>query len=257
MPGATSPGEERVRAAELIAALSLATDLALGMELEHGLRSTIIAARLSERLGADGETAAQAYYACLLFYVGCTADAEVAADTFGSDDALRTHFAPVMFGSRLEIMAGIMRALATPGSAPPARAAQVVRRLPRALAGHRSHIAAMCEVAEMLTDRLGMPASVQRLFAGFTERWDGKGEPGVAKGEEIPLPVRIAHVARDADLQHTLGGVAFAGRVIGERAGSAFDPAIAALVTDDPAGILTFDPAASTPLRRRDLARSS
>src|SRR5215212_1911204 len=103
--------EQPVRAAELIAALSLATDLALGMQLEHGLRSTLVAARLAERLGVGCETASQTYYACLLFYVGCTADAEIAADTFPDDDALLTHFAPVMFGSRTEVMAGIMRAL--------------------------------------------------------------------------------------------------------------------------------------------------
>ena len=39
----------------------------------------------------------------------------------------------------------------------------------------------------MLTDRLGLPPAVQGLFAGFTERWDGKGELGLARGEEIPL----------------------------------------------------------------------
>jgi hypothetical protein len=47
-----------VRAAEVVAALSLATDLALGMEFEHGIRSTLFAMRLSERLGVDADTAA-------------------------------------------------------------------------------------------------------------------------------------------------------------------------------------------------------
>ena len=245
MPGKVSPGEERVRAAELIAALSLATDLALGMELEHGLRSTLVATRLAERLGVDSRAASQTYYACLLFYVGCTADAEIAAETFPDDAALHTHFAPVMFGSRMEMMAGIMRALATPGSTPPARALQVARGLPRAVRGHERHLAAMCEVAEMLTDRLGMPTSVQGLFAGFTERWDGKGDPGRASGDEIPLAVRIAHVARDADFQRTLGGVDFAARTIGHRAGAAFDPGVAGLLVDGARQILAFDLEAS------------
>jgi hypothetical protein len=40
------PGEEQVRAAEVIAALSLATDLGIGVELEHGLHSTLFAMRL-------------------------------------------------------------------------------------------------------------------------------------------------------------------------------------------------------------------
>ena len=77
--------QEQVRTAEMIAALSLATDLAIRLPLEHGLESTLVAMRLGERLGVDPETAMQTYYACLLFYVGCTADAEIAAELFGAD----------------------------------------------------------------------------------------------------------------------------------------------------------------------------
>ena len=107
-----SQGGERVCAAEVIAALSLATDLGIGVPLEHGLHSTLLAMRLGERLGVDQDTASQTYYACLLFYVGCTADAEVAADTFGDDDALTRHALPARFGSRPEMTTGILRALA-------------------------------------------------------------------------------------------------------------------------------------------------
>jgi hypothetical protein len=64
----------------MIAALSLATDLGTGLPFEHGLHSTLVAMRLGERLGIDAETASQTYYACLLFYVGCTADAEIVAE---------------------------------------------------------------------------------------------------------------------------------------------------------------------------------
>ena len=53
--------------------------------------------RLAERLGVDSGTASQPYFACLLFCVRCTADAEVIADLF-EEDALPTHFAPGMFG---------------------------------------------------------------------------------------------------------------------------------------------------------------
>jgi hypothetical protein len=98
-----SPRAERVRTAEVIAALSQATDLSIGVPLEHGLRSTLFAMRLGERLGVDSETASQTYYACLLFYIGCTAGAELAAELFGDDDALTTYATPGRFGSRLEI----------------------------------------------------------------------------------------------------------------------------------------------------------
>jgi HD-GYP domain-containing protein (c-di-GMP phosphodiesterase class II) len=73
-----------------------------------------------------------------------------------------------------------------------------------------------------------LPTAIHGLFRQLTERWDGKGQPGRVSGEEIPLPLRIAHVARDAAFQCTLGGEAFAAGVIRRRAGGAFDPAIAA-----------------------------
>ena len=87
-----------MRTAEVIATLSLATDLAIGLPLEHGLQSTLVAMRLAERLRVDPQTATDTYYACLLFYVGCTADAEDAAVIFGGD--LDGEYVPVMFGSR-------------------------------------------------------------------------------------------------------------------------------------------------------------
>ena len=84
----------------------------------------------------------------------------------------------------------------------------------------KGHSIAFCEVAQMLTDRLGLPASMQGLFAHLIERWDGKGLPGRARHEEIPLPVRIASVARDAAFQRLLGGPEFAAQVVRGRAGA-------------------------------------
>ena len=80
----------------------------------------------------------------------------------------------------------------------------------------------------MLTDRLGVVPSMGPLFAYVAERWDGKGEPGRARGDEIPLAMRIVHVARDAAFQRMLGGAEYAASVVRRRAGHAFDPEVAA-----------------------------
>jgi hypothetical protein len=48
---------ECIRAAEVIAALSLATDLGIGVPLEYGLHSTLLAMRLADRLNVDAATA--------------------------------------------------------------------------------------------------------------------------------------------------------------------------------------------------------
>ena len=57
--------------------------------------------------------------------------------------------------------------------------------------------------------------------------------------------MRIANVARDAAVQHLLGGVERAAAVIRKRAGGAFDPRIAECLADNAAEILTRDPQAS------------
>jgi HD-GYP domain-containing protein (c-di-GMP phosphodiesterase class II) len=236
---------ESVRAAEVIASLSLATDLGIGVPLEHGLQSTLFAMRLADRLGVDPETASQTYYACLLFYVGCTANADVAAEIFGADDSLTRYATPVRFGSRPEMVAGFLRAVAPPGSTPTVRARQLAYGLPRVASLFKEHLAAFCEVAHMLTDRLGLPRSVGPLFEHVAERWDGKGQPGRVERDEIPLPARIVHVARDAAFQRMLGGDEFATQVIRKRAGHAFDPAVAGVLVDDAANVLALDTAVS------------
>ncbi len=52
-----------VRLAELVATLSLGTDLGLGQPMEHVIRHTLIALRISERLGFDESARAVLYYA--------------------------------------------------------------------------------------------------------------------------------------------------------------------------------------------------
>src|SRR5205823_1345003 len=138
-----SPGHDEVRAAELIAALCLATDLAMGLPYEHGLHSTLVAMRLAECLEVDSQTASDVYYGCLLFYVGCTADADMAAELF-DDGTLLEYFTPVMFGSRAQSMAGTVRALAGSSKTPPARALQAISRFPRAVRSYSRHLAALC-----------------------------------------------------------------------------------------------------------------
>jgi HD-GYP domain-containing protein (c-di-GMP phosphodiesterase class II) len=238
-----SSGDGSVRSAEVIAALCLATDLGMGFPFEHGLHTTLIAIRLAERLGVDPDTASQTYYACLLSHAGCTADAHVTAEVFG--DSLTTHLNPVMYGSRREVLGGLLRALPPPESAGPVRTLQAARRLPRMARSARPQFTAMCEVAQMLADGVGLPPSVQGLLAHLSERWDGKGPLGRAKGDEIPLPMRIVPVAADAALQRLLGGKEHAARVVRDRAGQAFDPEVAACLADDAEEILALDTQAS------------
>ena len=134
MPDARPSGTDEVRTADVIGVLCLATDLAMGLPLEHGLHSTVVASRLAERVGVDRETAVETYYGCLLFYSGCTADADVTVRLF-PDGALLDSFTPVMFGSSRETALGITRALGSPSAPRPLRVLHGATRLPAATPG--------------------------------------------------------------------------------------------------------------------------
>ena len=234
---------EHVRVAEVIGALCLATDLGMGFPFEHGLQTTLVATRLADRLAVDPATASQAYYASLLAHAGCTTDAHVTAEIFG--DSLTAHFNPVLYGSQREVLTGLIRALPEPDRRAPVRAVEVARRLPRVVRVQRPHFTAMCEVAEMLADGVGLPSSTAALLAHLTERWDGNGPLRRAKGEEIPLPMRIVHVAVDATFQRWHGGTEHAARLARDRAGGGLDPDVAACLADNADEILALDPEAS------------
>ena len=218
-------GDEQVRAVEVIATCCLATDLGMGFPFEHGLHATLMARRLAELLDVDSETASQTYYVCLLTYSGCTTDADIAIQIYGGNQ--RESITPVQFGSTIQMLGGVLRAMPPPDTPPHRRYYEVARRLPMAARFIKPHFAALCDVAEMLAQRLGLPPSIYRLFLYLTERWDGKGVLDRAHGDEIPLPLRINNVARDAAYQHLIGGDDHAVEVIRERAGKAFDPDIA------------------------------
>lgn len=218
--------EDGVRTAELVGSLSLATDLAMGLPLEHGLESAVIASRLGRSMGAEPEAVSQAYYGSLLYYIGCTVDAEISAELFPWGTLLE-NFNPAIYGSPGEIIRGIVRSIPDPESGRLVRALRVSATLPRAMRGHPAHMAAMCEVAQMLGERLGLPASIHDLLGLLTERWDGKGGLVGLKGEAIPVALRIVAVARDVSMQRWVGGQQYAVDVVRTRAGAGHDPEVA------------------------------
>jgi HD-GYP domain-containing protein (c-di-GMP phosphodiesterase class II) len=215
----------------------------MGFPFEHGLHQTLIAMRLAEQLGVDRASASQTYYASLLSHAGCTAEAHVAAEVFGS--SMTENFNPVMYGSVRQVFIGLLRSLPDEDVTGLARAAQTGRRLPRMARETRPALTASCEVAGMLAEQTGAPTAVPGLLSYLTDRWDGHGPLGRGKHEGIPLPMRIVHVATDAALQRCLGGVEYAMGIIRGRAGHAFDPEVAACLVEDGAAILALDDSAS------------
>ena len=219
---ASSSDRKTVRSAEIVASLCLATDLGMGFPFEHGFHATLMAMRLADLVGVDQEMTRHTYYACLMTYVGCTTDAYAGTRIFGG---LQTeNFIPHLFGSRVEAARGALRALPPPERRGVRRVYETARRIPGLLAENLNHQRSLCEVAEMMSRRLGLPEGFVEMFYFFTDRWDGRGLLGRAEGDEIPIPLRLSMVARDIAYQRLIGGDEHALETVTSRGGRAFDP---------------------------------
>ena len=220
-----------LRLAEAAGALSLATDLAMGQPLEHGLRTAMLALRTAQSMGLPEDDQVTVFYTGVLHFAGCTAESEIDARFFGDELVARPQMMAAYLGSRRALVATAMRT-AHPGSAPLTRAAVMTRSAFGGMAEFRKWAASHCDVARLLGARMGLSEHTQLALRHLYERWDGKGMPGELRGTQIPRAVRLMQVAQDADVAWQHGGAALAKRVVTERAGSGLDPqAVEALLS--------------------------
>ena len=172
-----------VRLAELVAALSLATDLGLGQPQQHIIRQTLIAMRMAELEGLSDDERAAIFYVSLLAWVGCVADAHEMGKWFGDDMAVRADSYLVdMTG--LPMMRFMIGHVAS-GSSPIRRLTMIGRFLAGGSKEVERSMAAHCETSGDLSLRLGLGPEVRDPLQQAFERWDGKGSPAKLSGREI------------------------------------------------------------------------
>jgi HD-GYP domain-containing protein (c-di-GMP phosphodiesterase class II) len=216
------PDRTHIRLAELVAALSLGIDLGFGQPMEHVLRQCLIALRLGEAIGLDGEQRADVYYTALLVNVGCHTDAHEQAKWFGDDIACKS----VKYDHEPRSIRMAMTGLRQLGAGlPPVHRFRL--GLEFAISGHREvgnmldHHAA---IARTMGEQLGFAQGVVDALGSAYEFWDGKGWPGDVAGEDVPLPSRVAQIAEYAEVANRLGGVDAVRKLARARRGEQFDP---------------------------------
>ena len=211
-----------VRLAELVAALSLATDLGLGQPQEHIIRQTVIAVRMAELDDLSDQELAAIFYVSLLAWVGCVADAHEMGKWFGDDTSVRAESYLVDL-TGLPMMRFMIGHVAG-GSSPIRRLTMIGRFLAGGSKEVQQSMASHCETSGELSLRLGLGADVREPLQQAFERWDGKGSPAQLAGEQIARVTRIVHVANDVEALHRLGGVGAAVDMLRSRRGTEFDP---------------------------------
>ena len=227
--GDAQSGDAGVRLAEVVAALSLATDLGMGQPLEHALCSCVLAVRLGEALGFDDAGLRAVYYQALLRYIGCNAEVHVFAAFIGDELALRRDFAAVDAGQQRAVMQLMVRYMreANAGASPLHMARSIAHGLLTMPGQLKPFFTGHCEVAQRLAARLGFGPDVRAALGQLYERWDGKGLPNGLKGEAVLPAVRVVALAQDAITFHRLGGLDAAVTMAKERTGGAYDPRMA------------------------------
>ncbi|MBL7522519.1 metal-dependent phosphohydrolase, partial [Frankia sp. CNm7] len=216
-----------IRTTEVLAALSLTTDLASGMEFEKGLRTCAVATTFAgELLGADAPARRVVFEAALLRSVGCTSFAPENADYFRDDVAFQAALKTLDPGDP-EVFAGQLRVFgAWAGAEEAPRLAETLTQIMPTVGVRAASTG--CETSRALGPGLGLqPAAVDALDDVY-ERWDGLGIPAGRRGEQLSLAGRIVHVAEQAVLAHARGGSTAAVAEIRRRAGGHLDPRLAA-----------------------------
>jgi HD-GYP domain-containing protein (c-di-GMP phosphodiesterase class II) len=213
-----------LRQAEIITALSLATDLGTGRPMEWAMRSALLGVRLGEALGVSEQELREVYYCALLAYVGCTSETDVALRLFGNDPATALASVDLVDQGDPQAMQTWMLEHIGAGQ-PPSQRQRTMANAGKLIAqfkiGH-------CEVAQRLSAGLGLERSIPDALGQLYERWDGDGVPHQLKGEEITRPIRIMLLVRDIEAYLNTHGVEAAVAVVRQRAGTMHDPYIAA-----------------------------
>jgi HD-GYP domain-containing protein (c-di-GMP phosphodiesterase class II) len=217
---------EELSLGELLAALSLAGDLANGMPLEKSMRTCLLAVSIGGELGLDDQVLSDTFFMTLLRSIGCTAFASEEAAAYGDDIVYRNTYFPVDFGVESEVVAATQTNLAR--DEPPNVRADAVQRFfaegPR-LAAEMATSA--CSVAVRFSARLGMSDDVARSLTQIWERWDGQGFPAQLAEDSIAMPARLAHIGIVAEIDHRVSGRAIAIENVKRRRGGWFDPSVA------------------------------
>ncbi len=217
-----------LRLAELAATLAVAQDHAFGQPAGSQLRACLLGQWLAPDAGLSPEEATTAYWLALLRFLGCTGHAHEVAVVFGDEIALRGRSLLSDMGNPAEVVRVVLAHGSAVGDSPLARVRMVASMLAGGKTAMQMNFRTGCEVADVFATRLALPEDVRAALAFTFERWNGRGFPHGAKGDAIPLAMRLVTLCQEAEVLSRVHGVPDAGDVIRRRSGKSYDPDLVA-----------------------------
>ena len=152
-----APGD-RPRLLELLAALSVATDLGMGQPAETALRSSVLAMGLARALELPDDDVRTAGVGTLLRHIGYTVTAAAEARLYGDELESRRAAQPADFGDRREMLALTLASTRGTGARRPWRAARTIVEGRRR---GRDIVLSVCDAASVLASRLRLGPRVE------------------------------------------------------------------------------------------------
>ncbi|HEX2883463.1 MAG TPA: HD domain-containing phosphohydrolase [Candidatus Limnocylindria bacterium] len=226
-----------LRLADLLASVSLLSDLGFALPAEESMRSAVIATALARRLGLDEPTVSDALYTALIQHLGCTGFAHEASAVYGDEMLLNAAVARVDTNDIGDVVNTLIRTT-TRGRGPVDWVRVVLATIVGGDRFGRMFATARCEVDRETARRLGLPGSVRRALHESAEAWNGRGGVQGLRGDDISIAARIAAVSATVARFDAIGGPAAAAEVARRRAGGELDPAVCAAFSDHAAQIL-------------------
>jgi HD-GYP domain-containing protein (c-di-GMP phosphodiesterase class II) len=213
-----------LRLAELAATLAVAQDHAFGQPAGAQLRACLLGQWLAPEAGLSPDDAATGYWLALLRFLGCTGHAHEVAVVFGDEIDLRGRSLLADMGSPAEVIRVVLAHGSAVGDSPAARIRMVASMLAGGKRAMQMNFRTGCEVADAFAARLELPDEVRAGLAFTFERWNGHGFPNGAKGDAIPVAMRLVTLCQEAEVLSRVHGVDDATLLLRKRSGKAYDP---------------------------------